>query len=237
MRLTCLGGFALTVGGQAVDLSGLRPRARVLLYVLALHHGQPVHREQLIDAVWPEASQASGTRSLQVAVSSIRHQLLGAGLPELSLRRQGDGYALDLPGVSDQLRIFERLVAEGRRLESAGRLADSLGIRVEALDAYTGDLLPEVGSAEWALPERERLKLLAAGVGTDCARLALELGEVETGIPVARRSVQIEPYQDTTWQLLADLLDRSGDHTAAALARREHARIQAALGVLPCRRQ
>ena len=53
-----------------------------------------------------------GIRSLQVAVSSIRHCLWSAGLSKGSLRRQGDTYVLALPEAVDQQRTFERLVSD-----------------------------------------------------------------------------------------------------------------------------
>ncbi|HET9648068.1 MAG TPA: BTAD domain-containing putative transcriptional regulator, partial [Microlunatus sp.] len=227
-RLDCLGGFALTVDGAAVGWSGLRPRARVLLMLLASRSGQAIHREALIEAIWPEASLTSGTRSLQVAVSSVRQWLAAAGLGEDSLRRHGDAYGLFLPQVVVDVRRFEE---QARLADQAPAGAERLAALSAALDAYGGELLPEVGPAEWVLAERDRLRALAARLGVDAAQTALELENWSAGIAAARRSIELDPYHDSAWQLLAELLDRAGDHSAAAVARREHARVCAELGV------
>ncbi|GAA3638613.1 BTAD domain-containing putative transcriptional regulator [Microlunatus ginsengisoli] len=232
-RLQCLGSFALLVGGDPVPWGGLRPRARSLLMLLALRAGEPVHREELIEAVWPEATLASGTRSLQVAVSSVRQWLATAGLPEDSLRRQSDAYALCLPGVTVDVRRFEELARAATGTSSA-RPADGAGALAAyqaALDAYRGDLLPEVGPAEWVIGERDRLRTLAAHLAADAARAAQGGGNTSAGIAAARRSIELDPYHDPAWRLLAELLDSAGDHSAAAVARREHARVCAELGV------
>ena len=79
--------------------------------------------------------------------------------------------------------------------------------------------------------ERARLRLLAATVGAEAARSALQVGELAAGIRAARRSIELDPYHDSSWTLLVELTSRSGDHSAAAMARREHARVRADLGV------
>jgi len=88
-----------------------------------------------------------------------------------------------------------------------------------------------VGSAEWVVGERERLRTLAARVAADAARAASDLDDWPAGIAAARRSIELDPYHDPAWRLLAEILDSAGDHSAAAVARREHARVCAELGV------
>ena len=61
-----------TVDGVGGDLASLRPRAGRCSMLLALHAGRDVHRETLIDALWPGARRRPGPGSLQVAVSSVR---------------------------------------------------------------------------------------------------------------------------------------------------------------------
>jgi len=216
------------VAGAELPWRGLRPRVRALLMLLAMNHGRQLHREQLVDALWPDSTLASGIRSLQVAVSSIRQCLCSAGVTEDALRRHGDAYALQLPGVSDQLADFERLAhAAGREQGS-----ETLRSRLSALDRYAGDLLPEVGPAEWVVDERNRLRLLAASVGSAAARDALAAGELRTALDAARRSVALDPYHDSSWQLVVEINEQLGDQSAAAVARREQARVWADLGLV-----
>ena len=231
VQLSCLGRFELAVEGRPVAWQGLRPRARSLLMFLALHAGRGIHRETLIEALWPDASLASGIRSLQVAVSSLRQCLGSAGLPDDCVQRHGDAYALCLPEASADLRAFEDLVRTAARAEATGDLRAALQKRLAALDCYAGDLLPEVGPAEWVVQERDRLRETAARVGAEAARLALRLDEPPTGMRAARRSIELDPYHDQSWELLVRLLEQAGDHTAAAVTRRDHDQVCADLGL------
>jgi DNA-binding SARP family transcriptional activator len=229
VRLTCLGEFRLSVAGVVVDWRALRPRARTLLMRLGIEHGRSVHRERLVDDLWPDAILAAGIRSLQVAASSVRQCLAAAGLPEDSVRREADTYALRLPGCVDQLGDFERLVRQASRDGASGRIREALRCRLDALDLYAGDLLPEVGPAEWVVAERERLRVGAARVGAEAARLAYELADLDTALRAAQRSLQLDPFHDPSWALVAELHERLGDHSAAEMTRREHARVIADL--------
>jgi ATP/maltotriose-dependent transcriptional regulator MalT/DNA-binding SARP family transcriptional activator len=228
VTLRCLGGFSLADAGVELPWRELRPRVRALLMLLAMNHGRHLHREQLVDALWPDATLTSGIRSLQVAVSSIRQCLGAGGIIEDALHRRGDAYALQFPAVSDQLADFERL-AHPAGPESQ---ADGLRRRLAALAAYTGDLLPEVGPAEWAVEERARLRLLAASVGSEAARDALAAGQLRVALDAARRSVALDPYHDSSWQLVIAINERLGDQSAAIVAQRKHAQVWADLGLV-----
>ncbi len=228
IRLRCLGGFGLAVGNRELGWRTLRPRVRSLLMLLALNHGRAVHREYLVDALWPDATLAAGVRSLQVAVSAIRHCLVTGGLGEEALPRRGDGYALDLPGAHDQLAEFERLAhAAGR---DVGPTAGTQ--RLAALAEYAGDLLPEVGPAEWVVEERHRLRTLAASVAVEAARAALDTDDLRSALDLGRRSISLDPYDDSAWELVIGVHTRLGKPAAAAVVRRDHARVWADLGLV-----
>ena len=90
----------------------------------------------------------------------------------------------------------------------------------------------------------------AAGVpadGVDAERLAVASGGGVGGRGPSRRLplprvgwtcagrgaavVELDPYQDGPWLLMAELHENGGDSSAAELIRREYARIQAELGI------
>ena len=228
VTLCCLGGFFLAAGQVEVPWRQLRPRVRALLMLLAMNHGRQLHREKIIDALWPDATLASGVRSLQVAISSIRQCLSTGGITEDALRRHGDGYALELPSAADQLADFQRLA----HLATRASQPEALRLRLAALDHYAGDLLPEAGPAEWVVEERSRLRLLAAAVGSEAARNALAVDDLQVALQAARRSVALDAYHDSSWELIVEICESLGDHSAAAVARREQARVWVDLGLV-----
>ncbi len=72
VQLRCLGGFSLVVRGRTLDESAAKPMERALLHLLCMRAGEQIHREALIEALWPEAERDAGLHRLQVAISSLR---------------------------------------------------------------------------------------------------------------------------------------------------------------------
>ena len=205
--MRCFGGFELEVDGIPVDLTPLRPRARALLRLLALTPDRDVHREYLVDSLWPGVDLTIGTRRLQVAVSSVRQLLEHVGLsgPEV-LARQGDAYRLALPaGSTIDVRTFEQGLREAAGSAARGDTAASMAARQAALALYVGDALPEDGPADYVVADRERLRLAAATAAASLAQDSRSLGNPRQALAAARLSVQLDRYQDLAWELLVEL--------------------------------
>ncbi len=231
MQIRCLGGFEVDVDGKPIDLAPLRPRARALLRLLCLTPHRDVHREYLVDALWPGTDLTVGTRRLQVALSSVRQVLEQAGLCGVEvLARQGDAYRFaPPPGSVIDVQEFEKALLTANAKAARGDHGAAMTARSEALALYRGDALPEDGPAEYVVAERERLRLAAAAAAAALARDSRTLGHPRQALAAARRSVQLDRYQDRGWQLLAQLHEEAGDDSAATLARREHAQARAEL--------
>jgi DNA-binding SARP family transcriptional activator len=234
LHITCFGSFRMEIDGQAVDLSGVRARARSALRLLATHAGQQVHREVLIEALWPDLTPAAATRNLQVTISALRGVLdraVGAGRPSL-LVRSGGSYGLALPsgGYCDVV-AFHDAVGRWRRLRGgADRVAEIATLR-EALAAYGEELLPEEGPAEWAVAVREQLGRQATEVSRALAEAELARGQVGEAITAAEHCLTVDPTDDTSWQVLLEAYARAGAPAKAAQARRRYAAMLTDLGL------
>jgi predicted ATPase len=173
-RVTLLGGFAAETDGAAVPDSAWRLRkARDLVKLLALADGHHLHREQAMDALWPDRDPASAANNLNQAVHAAR-RALGADAITLA-----DGL-LRLEAEVD-VELFEREAAEARRERTAQAC-------VRALSLYGGELLPENRYDEWASLERDRL-----------ADLHAELEQLLSDLGGARRAVPTLPAETSTF--------------------------------------
>jgi DNA-binding SARP family transcriptional activator len=235
-ELRVLGGFELRLAGRELDWARLRPRARTTLRLLALHAGRPVHRETLVETLWPDLSAAAGMHSLQVAVSSLRRFLdPGAARGESELLvRAGDTYRLSLPaGSFSDLAGFEACLREWRELRAAGTVPAGAAVAAlrRALVLYRGELLPEDGPAEWVVRERDRLRHDAAEAATALGAAELAAGDPAAAARVLERALRIDPFRDPAWRLLIRAHSDVGDVAAAARARRDYTRVLTDLGV------
>lgn len=229
LAITCLGRFNIAVHGRPVDLAPVKPKARSLLRLLAMHCGRPVHREIILEALWPACDPDAGTRSLHVAVSSLR-RLLEPRLWRSStsmVHRDSDAYGLALPvGTTIDLVEFHDRLARAERSASPAEAAAEL---TAALRLYRDDLLPEEGPAEWVTTERDRHRAAAVGAAASLARLAVAGGDAVGAATACRRGLAIDRYQDCLWRLLIESHERDRAPAAAERARREYAAVLAEL--------
>ena len=218
----CLGPFAIERDGETVALPELRPLPRSLLLLLALHHGRDVHREVIVDQLWPGTTLDAAAHRLHAAASSVRRVLSAAGLGDQVLRRHGSAYSLHVDGAVLDVSEFEAGIRTAARCLALGDQRGALEADLEALEHYRGDLLDEVGPAEWVVAERERLRLMAANTAYSAGHLSLSLRPPAEALPLAQRLTVLDPLRDTAWALLAETQERMGDLTSAAATRREH---------------
>ena len=234
VSVRCFGGFALEIAGRAVDLSGIKPRTRMALRLLAMHAGRPVHREVLAAALWPEMDQATATRNLHVALSSLR-TFLEPGTPRghsALIARNGDAYELALPsGRDSDVAAFTASLAAARRAEAIGDHRTAVASLREALLAYSGDLLPEDGPAEWVVPTRETLRQQAADAAERLAEACLDDGDAAGARDAAHLCLRIDTYRDRGWRLLMEAHRQLGNIAAADRAARDYAALLASLGL------
>jgi predicted ATPase len=148
VSISLLGGFAATRGGEPVDPSAWRLRkGRELVKLLALAPAHRLHREQLMDALWPELDPAAAANNLHQVVHVARRAL---GAEAIELREE----LLTLIATVD-VDEFERAGEQARREGSAGAAR-------AALSLYGGELLPENRYEDWAETRREQLEQLRA---------------------------------------------------------------------------
>ncbi len=92
LRVQLLGGFHVTVGGHVVpDAAWRTQKARSLVKLLCLAPGHQLHREQVMEFLWPALEPAAAAGNLRFALHAARRALApghAAGIPSfLHLRR------------------------------------------------------------------------------------------------------------------------------------------------------
>ncbi|MBC3841939.1 hypothetical protein GXW82_22300 [Streptacidiphilus sp. 4-A2] len=170
----CLGRFRIALAGQGLELERLRPQVRQLLMMLAARGEVPVHREQLTDALWPQAHPDRSFARLHTAVYDLRRFLEPGHRPRRSqlLRHSGRTYRLELPpGSRSDVTEFDHGWRDARRSLAAERPEEALGALRRAAAAYGGELLPEADPTEWLQELRTELHRRAQWVERTLARL------------------------------------------------------------------
>jgi DNA-binding SARP family transcriptional activator len=229
VAITCFGGYHVAIDGEPIDLNSLRPKARAVLQILSLSPDRDHHREFLEELLWTGVDHSVACHRLQVAVSSVRTMF---GDHSVVIRREGESYRLCLPGnATVDVRDFTCALSRAAASSARGDLAGRIAARQQALTLYTGHLLPGITGSEHIETERDRLRRNAGAAAAALASDYVTLGECEQALVAAQRSVELDPYQEGPWLIMADLHEKMDDALAAEHVRREHARMKVELEV------
>ena len=188
----------------------------MIVKLLALAPNHRLHREQVIDLLWPELASKAAKNNLHHALHVARHTLDPAGTIR-ALRLEDAIVVLDWPAeVWTDVEAFETSLAAARR----SRLSASYR---RALALYTGDLLPGDRYEDWAADRRMALhRLFLAGLLELAACYKAE-GEYGEAIEALQRAVAAEPALEEGHVELMRLYARAGQRQQA-IRQYEHLR-------------
>ena len=158
LAIQLLGGFHVRVLGKLVaDTQWPRRQAKQLVKLLALTPKHQLHRQQLIDAIFPDLNTESGAANLHKVIHLARHALepsLTSGTKSQFIMTHDQHVQLHAPGeLWIDVEKFERLA------EGAMRSCDASDYE-QALELYRGDLLTEDPYADWCAPKRDQLRAI-----------------------------------------------------------------------------
>lgn len=181
VRIRLLGGFEVSIDGTThTEQAWSRRQAASLVKALALEPRGRLHREQLIDRLWPHLHPETAAPRLHKAAHYAR-RVLGDGSVVLD-RETVSLFPADPPTVD---------VHEFTALATAAVAATDPDLAVEAADRYGGELLPDDRYVEWLEPERERLTRLYVEVLRAAGRweaiLAADPADEEAHLTLAHR--------------------------------------------------
>lgn len=199
----------LEVDGQP----GLPPRDRVVLEALAIHDHAAVSAEVLADALWGEDPPASWPKIVQGSVWRLRRALGHSAIETTTA-----GYRLTVGDDELDLRLFQRLVAQGRSLTASHQPDRAAATFAKALALWRGEPLPDLDQWPAGRYESVRLEELRRSVQEEHVRALLDAGE--DVVPSASALVSSDPLREARWALLARALYCTGRQSEALTALR-----------------
>ncbi|MEX2459507.1 MAG: AAA family ATPase [Actinomycetota bacterium] len=184
-----LGRFSVEVGGTDVpEARFVRKKSRALLKLLAIQPSRHLHRDQAMDALWPDLDLQAASAQLYKAVHHIR-QALGAD-PEREALVEFRAGLLRLGGeVETDVAAFERLA------DLAVREPTLAALRA-AVAAYTGELLPADRYEEWTLGPREALGGRHVDLLVRLGAALLQAGVLAEAADAYRQALAVDPTRE-----------------------------------------
>lgn len=211
VRIYLFGHFGLSVDGDGLAVEHWqRKQALTLLKYLTHHAGRAVHRERLIELLWPDSDETQGRERLKVTLYFLRHQIRDAGLSDEIIETAGPAYILKRDKVWIDCNSFENLYNEGERHVRAGRRDEAVRCFEEAQALYRGDYLEEDLYADWCAEERERLCEIYLDVLGRLADAYAERGNHASAAQICRSALVREPCREHFHRALMDYLFHLG---------------------------
>lgn len=169
-EIRLLGGFEVRRGDAVVPREAWRHRrAAELVKMLALAPDRTMHRELVLDALWPDLSPAAAAANLHKAAHLARAAL---GPRAVVLRNELVALWPDSPVTVDAVQL---------ELDASTALRDGDPARcAEVAASYPGELLPDDRYASWSELPRERIQSLRLALLRQAGQWALLLAEDPT---------------------------------------------------------
>lgn len=212
--LRILGPVEVVVPRGEVVLGGAKERC--LLAALAVHAGEVVAEERLVDALWGAAPPRTAAKTLQNYVLRLRRRL--EGCPELAILTRAPGYLL--AGSATDVRAAESLVAQGRSAAADGDHATAIARFDAALALWRGPAIAEFADRDFARTEAARLDELRASVAEDRVDAVLAAGRHHEAVADCEQLVAAHPLRERRWTQLMLALYRDGRQGEALAAYR-----------------
>jgi len=208
MRIYLLGRFEVRAGRRLViDHDWGRHRASALLKRLALTPGGRLHREQLMDALWPDMEPSAAANNLYKNLHYLRAAFAAPGLaPPLHIRA---GTVALSPQVWVDVEAFRNAARAARNSGDGPKLYR------QALGIYAGDLLPDDIYDDETNLIREELKTLQLRLLVELSEICEKGDDCQKAVGLLVQVVQADPLREDAHRAIMRLHARNGRRTEA----------------------
>jgi DNA-binding SARP family transcriptional activator len=215
LAIQCFGPFSVRHGARTLGPWPNR-RAKAVLKYLVLHREQPVNKDVLIEAFWPDGDASAARNNLNVAVHSLRRFLRDAHANVSHVVFRDGCYAID-PELQVWVDVeeFVRLSDAGAKHERNGRLPEAVHQLHAAEVLYQGALFDDDPYEEWMLARRQELQDRYVGVLERLGGLYRAVDDERACVDVARRILAVEPFREAAHRELMRCYARQGQHHLA----------------------
>ena len=191
-----------------------RERVRALLALLASR--SETTREQVAGTLWPDQPSDKAAKNLRTTLSYAHGVLEPRRAPgDAPWYIRIDGHHIHLHhSLAIDVRQFEELLDQADAAERAGRPNTALPLLTEAIDLWGGDLAEDL-DAEWLDLDRIHLRSRFVRAACRASELLVATDDPARASELARRALEVDPWNERSYLALAAAYDAIGDHTSA----------------------
>jgi len=142
IEVRTFGGLSIYYKGSPVAIGWESQKARLLFCCLLVTFDQWVHRQKLIEAIWPGCNMLSGEKNFKTTLSRLRKSFSGANCLNPVLT-QGEAVRINFDAVELDASRFRNYSSQGIKHLVRGEIKTAIKYLEDAQDMYLGEFLPE----------------------------------------------------------------------------------------------
>jgi DNA-binding SARP family transcriptional activator len=216
IQIGLFGGFRVEVDGRSIPEEAWRQRKpAALVKLLALAPRHRLHREQVMEVLWPELGPAAAAANLRKALHHAR-RVVQTITDDPLIESSGELLTLPTEGLWIDVDDFRSLAGVARRNADPSAYA-------RAVELHREGLLPDDRYEEWAIGPRDELLLDYVALLEEQAALLESRGDIAGAIRAVGLLIAADPLQEEAHVRLMRLYALAG-RRADALRQYEHLR-------------
>ncbi len=142
IEVRTFGGLSIFYKGSPVTIVWESQKARLLFCCLLVTYDQWIHRQKLIEAIWPGCNVLSGEKNFKTTLSRLRKSFSGAHCLNPVLT-QGEAVRINFDEVDLDASRFRNNASQGIKYLVRGEIKTAIRYLEVAQDLYLGEFLPE----------------------------------------------------------------------------------------------
>lgn len=187
LQIYCLGDFQVIFNGRQIQ-DGINRKGRAILTFLALNPKNEIHRDILMDKLWPDSPPESARNCLNVALHNVRKQFSKVDPKVECIIFRDERYFIN-PDFDVWLDVqeFSQNWQRGKRLERASPSGDTIDYYEAAAKLYKEDFMAGDLYETWPVEERENLREIYLFILDRLSQHHMREGEFETAINLCKK--------------------------------------------------
>ncbi len=163
ISVSAFGGLSIAYSGLPVTIVWESQKARLLFCYLLVTYDQWVHRDKLIELLWPGCDASAGANNFKTTISRLRKSFAGphAFNPVVT---QGEAVRLNVSSITLDASEFRHKAITGIKLLARGDMKSARSYLEDAQDCYNGPFLPEEPFNTFITTARQELANLHVSV-------------------------------------------------------------------------
>lgn len=200
LEIQCFGNLNVRVDGERVKWG--RAKAEELFCYLLINHGQGVHKEVILDVLWPDYDVNKSLPILQTSICKLRN-IFAPLKDKVKISYASNRYCLKITGAQCDLFIVND-VLKG----AAAKVSQPMLER--AAEIVAKGFVPEQGYL-WASEKEEGMKTNICTILKIAANADIENGKWEQGIRKLRLYMEIVPFDEAVSNQLIECYSKIND--------------------------